>query len=208
MEWYFDFISPYAYLQSQRDDVLHADNELICRPVLFAGLLNHWGQLGPAEIPVKRQWTFEHITWLAHRHGIPLMLPPEHPFNPIPLLRLCIAAGNTREVADRLFCFVWQEGHLPADKSAFANLCNEFNLQPNDVNADAVKAALLANGKLAIEQGVFGVPTIIYNGQSFWGFDASDMLLDCLHATDHPDRWPAAKLQAARSLPDGLQRKR
>lgn len=208
MEWYFDFVSPYAYLQSQRDDVLTADEELICRPILFAGLLKHWGQLGPAEIPVKRQWTFEHITWLAARDGHALNLPAEHPFNPIPLLRLCIAAGATRQVADRLFRFVWQEGHLPQDADAFTELCNEFNLQPDDVNADTVKSTLIENGKLAIEKGVFGVPTVVYKQQLFWGYDASDMVLDCINAEQHPERWPAEQLAAARALPDGLQRKR
>ncbi len=208
MEWYFDFISPYAYLQSQRRDLLAADNELICRPVLFAGLLNHWGQLGPAEIPVKRQWTFEHVTWLATRDGIDLILPPEHPFNPIPLLRLCIAAGATQEVADRLFRFVWQEGYLPQHKDAFARLCTEFDLHPDDVNVDEVKATLHANGKRAIDNGVFGVPSIVYNGHLFWGYDASDMVLDCLRADTHPENWPTDKFTAARALPDGLQRKR
>lgn len=59
-DWYFDFISPFAYLQFVRLGEL-AGARLRLRPVLFAGLLQHWGQLGPAEIPAKRRcsgvWT-------------------------------------------------------------------------------------------------------------------------------------------------------
>lgn len=44
MEWYFDFISPYAYLQFKRLESLGLLAEFRLTPVLFAGLLNHWGQ--------------------------------------------------------------------------------------------------------------------------------------------------------------------
>ncbi len=47
--WYFDFVSPYSYLQFEAYPELMRTTEL--RPVLFAGLLNHWGGKGPAEVP-------------------------------------------------------------------------------------------------------------------------------------------------------------
>jgi hypothetical protein len=75
---------------------------------LFAGLLNHWDNKGPAEIPPKRTWSFEHCAWLAHEHRIRLKLPAQHPFNPLPLLRLCIALGSTTDIVHRRFRYVWQ----------------------------------------------------------------------------------------------------
>ena len=60
VDWYFDFISPYAWLQAERFAQLPPGIELHCKPVLFAGLLEHWGQLGPAEIPTKRVFTYEY----------------------------------------------------------------------------------------------------------------------------------------------------
>ena len=65
------------------------------RPVLFAGMLAHHGQKGPAEIEAKRAWTFRHVHWLAHSHGIPMDTPARHPFNPLPLLRL--GRGNAAQ---------------------------------------------------------------------------------------------------------------
>ena len=58
------------------------------RPVLFGALLKHWGHKGPAEIEPKRAWTYRHVLWLAHRHGIAMQMPAQHPFNPLALLRL------------------------------------------------------------------------------------------------------------------------
>ncbi|MDH3690559.1 MAG: DsbA family protein, partial [Gammaproteobacteria bacterium] len=55
VEWYFDFVSPFSYLVSES---LHRFPKSVVfnyRPVLFAGLLNHWGHKGPAEIPEKRR---------------------------------------------------------------------------------------------------------------------------------------------------------
>ena len=55
IDFYFDYLSPYAYLAwlCLPEVTESRDVEIVPRPVLFAGLLNHWGQLGPAEIPPK-----------------------------------------------------------------------------------------------------------------------------------------------------------
>ena len=92
-DWYFDFISPFAYLQWQAVRRLPGIVP-VCRPVLLAGLLSHHGHKGPAEIPSKRLFTYRHAQWRADRAGIPMTFPPAHPFNPLAALRLCIAAGG------------------------------------------------------------------------------------------------------------------
>ena len=65
--FYFDVISPYAYLAFEHLPVALMGNSysVTYQPILFAGALNHHGQLGPAEIPPKRDWTYRQILWLA-----------------------------------------------------------------------------------------------------------------------------------------------
>ena len=99
IDWYFDFISPFAYLASASLQRLPESVELRLHPILFAGLLKHHETKGPAEIPSMRRFTFRHIRWLADRHHIELKPPPAHPFNPLPLLRLAIALD-----ADPIHC--------------------------------------------------------------------------------------------------------
>ena len=108
--WYFDFISPFAYLQCERLNQLPEGTHIEYRPVLFAGLLNHWGQLGPAEIPQKRVFTYRHTLWLARKCGIPLRFPVGHPFNPLRFLRLAIAAGCSKQAVTRIFRYIWSAG--------------------------------------------------------------------------------------------------
>ena len=81
VEWYFDFLSPFAYLQSQRLYDLPDDVEITFRPILFAGLLRHWETKGPGQIPPKRLLTMRHIEWLARRMGVPYRLPSSFPFS-------------------------------------------------------------------------------------------------------------------------------
>src|SRR4249919_4002088 len=120
IDWYFDFVSPFSYLCLHRMADLQAD--ITYRPVLFAGLLNHWGQKGPAEISPKRIWTFRWCTWWAAHQGIAFRSPAVHPFNPLPYLRLAIAAGNTPLAIRRIFEALWTTGADPADERAFAEL--------------------------------------------------------------------------------------
>lgn len=103
IRWYFDFISPFAYLQWHRVRTMQRHGPIELRPVLLAGLLGHHGQKGPAEIPGKREFTYRHVQWRAGRAGIAMRFPPAHPFNPLAALRLCIAAGSSPEATDAIF---------------------------------------------------------------------------------------------------------
>ena len=93
--WYFDVISPFAWLQWPTIQRIAAERPVQLRPILFAGLLDRLGNKGPAEIPAKRRFTYRHALWRARQKGLLLQFPPSHPFNPLPALRLCVAAGAT-----------------------------------------------------------------------------------------------------------------
>ncbi|HZI83648.1 MAG TPA: DsbA family protein, partial [Casimicrobiaceae bacterium] len=105
-DWYFDFVSPFSYLQFELLPRFERSLRIRYRPVLFAGLLQAHGHKGPAEIPAKRRFTYRHVVWQARSLGVPLKFPAAHPFNPLPLLRLAIAADCHPEVVRRIFRFV------------------------------------------------------------------------------------------------------
>jgi 2-hydroxychromene-2-carboxylate isomerase len=183
--FHFDPISPFAYLAFERlPQVLEGCSYAVeYRPLLFAGLLKAHGNKGPAEIEPKRQWTFRHVHWLAQQHGITLHTPAQHPFNPLPLLRLIVACGANRRVAEAVFRHVWVGGADALDPARLAAL--KATLQPaRDPDGEGVKAELRANTDAAVAAGVFGVPsfTIEHQGQPrhFWGLDALPMLRDAL----------------------------
>ena len=205
----FDFISPYAYLAFEKlPQVLKGlSYEVAYRPVLFAGLLKHHGQLGPAEIAPKRAWTYRQVLWLAHAHGIPLQLPAAHPFNPLALLRLALACGQdglvNRYVAETVFRHVWRGGAEAADAQRLAAL--RLQLQPQrDPDSAQVKAELKANTDAAIARGLFGVPSCEVDGKLFWGFDGLPMLREFL---DGNGWFATGDWEKAASLPSGQTRR-
>jgi 2-hydroxychromene-2-carboxylate isomerase len=187
--FHFDLVSPFAYLAFERlpQALEGCSYEVEYRPVLFAGLLQHWGGKGPAEVEPKRAWTFRHVHWLAHQHGIALATPAQHPFNPLPLLRLALACDGTgppnRCVVETLFRHVWVGG---ADALASERLSSlTAQLSPSlDPACAEVKQALRCNTDQAIAAGVFGVPTVALDGRLFWGLDALPMVRDALLGGD------------------------
>lgn len=205
VDWYFDFISPYAWLQAE--DLVHfpAEVEIRCKPVLFAGLLQQWGQLGPAEIVGKRTFTYEFIVWKAQTLGLTARLPPAHPFNPLPLLRLSALVGASLPTVLRVFRFVWSEGRSADDRADWTALTQELGVgDPDAVMNDAgAKQIVRDNGTEAIGCGVFGVPTAVVEGRLFWGADATPMLLDYLRGAPV---FASAEMQRARTLPIGKAR--
>ena len=197
--FHLDFISPYAYLAFEK--LPHALEGLSYsvdyRPVLFAGLLKHHGQLGPAEIAGKRDWTYRQVLWQAHSHGVEMKMPAAHPFNPLALLRLAVACGDgglaNRHVCETIFRHVWRGGADAIDPQRMQSLVQ--SLAPKrDTASDEVKAELKANTELAIREGLFGVPTCVVDGRHFWGFDALPMLRAYLegHAWFDSGDWEAA----------------
>jgi 2-hydroxychromene-2-carboxylate isomerase len=172
VEWYFDFVSPYSYICFNRLGELPVP--VSYKPVLFAGLLEHWGQKGPAEIPAKRKWTYRWCTWWARELGITFRFPGQHPFNPLPYLRLAIAAGPSERVVRRIFNVLWTTGDDALDESVFDTLVEEF--QVDTAKLIEAKAGLRKATADAAKRGVFGVPSFVIRDEVFWGADALDFM--------------------------------
>ena len=198
IHFYLDFISPYAWLafDALPQALQGISHRVVHKPVLFAALLKHHGQLGPAEMPGKRDWTYRQVLWLAQQQTTPFQLPATHPFNPLGLLRLaaaCDAEGQpNRFVCEKMFRHVWCTGLDAADPERLAELQDE--LSPHRaVNGDPVKQALQTHSQEAIAAGVFGVPSFVVDDKVFWGRDALPMLRAYLQGDawfDGPD-WQA-----------------
>lgn len=205
---YLDFISPYAYLafESLPEALMGHSYSVTYKPVLFAAMLKHHGQLGPAEIPAKREWTYRQVQWLAHSQGIDFQMPAAHPFNPLALLRLAVACGEqgvpNRYVCETVFRHVWRGGADAVEPGRLAGLTQQLNpLRP--VNGDEVKQELKAHTDEAIQTGVFGVPSFAVDGKLFWGLDALPMLRDYLQC----DPWfEGPQWDAVCQLPAGAHR--
>ena len=209
LTFYLDFISPYAYLAFERlpqalEGISHG---VSYQPVLFASMLKAHGNLGPAELKPKREWTYRHVLWLAQAQGTPMRMPAAHPFNPLTLLRLALACSHdghpNRWVCETIFRHVWAEGGDPNDAQRLTQLSER--LKPvRDPSGPEVKEQLKQVSQQAIDAGVFGVPTVAVDGKLFWGLDSLPMLRDFLDAGAwfQTEDWDTAA-----QLPVGIRRR-
>lgn len=192
MELFIDFISPYAYLAAE--SVFDPDTRLT--PILLAALLNHNGQKGPAEIPDKRRYTFKHVSRMAHQHGLSIQPPPAHPFNPLLPLRV---ATLRPELILPIFRQCWRDGQAIDTPESLAGLCDGETL----ARAGEAKQTLRENTERALQLGVFGVPSLVVQGEVFWGFDSFPHVKAFLEGKDPVDpllvqKWETLPASASR----------
>ena len=208
IDFYLDFVSPYAYLafEALPQALAGISHRVAYRPVLLGALLRHHGQLGPAEIRGKREWTYRHVLWLAREQGVALQMPAQHPFASLDLLRLALACGPgptpNRHVCETVFRHVWCGGADATDAPRLQALVAQLEPQ-RDLTGGEPRAALRAQTDAAIANGVFGVPAFVVDGRLFWGLDALPMLRSHLLGEDvlAQAEWDAAAL-----LPVGASR--
>jgi 2-hydroxychromene-2-carboxylate isomerase len=204
-DWYFDVISPFAYLQWKTRARLAPHAKLRPVPVVLGALLTHWEQKGPAEIPPKRFHTYRACQWRAARLNIPFRFPPAHPFNPIAALRLIIALGTTDAAVDAVFDAAFATGQDISNPAVLDEIGRAHGL--TDVAAAIsqadVKQQLRTNTDTAIAQGIFGVPTTLVGTEIFWGEDTTEMLLEYLA---NPSFFTTEEMQRLRTLPAAVQR--
>ena len=204
--WYFDFVSPFSYLQLAKVLGWRDQLDIAPVPIAFGAVLKHHGQLGPAEIPGKRAFTYRFVQWQAERTGATLRFPPQHPFNPLAALRLCIAAGTTWTAIGKIFDHLWRDGKAGASAAELSDVGHALGIEDVEsaINHADVKNTLRANTDGAIAAGVFGVPTLNVGNEMFWGNDATPMIEDWLA---HPQRFDTEEYRRIADLSFGVERR-
>ena len=180
VRFYFDYESPNAYVAWTQLPRLEAryGATLDLVPVLYAGLLDAHGQLGPGEVSAKGRWMWKNLLRKTAELGIPLSPPAFLPFNPLLALRVSLlpfAEAERRALIDALFRAVWVRGLHVSDAVVVERVLDEVGLRGADSIARAqdpeIKARLRRQTDEAIGRGVFGVPSMEVGDELFWGYD-------------------------------------
>jgi 2-hydroxychromene-2-carboxylate isomerase/predicted enzyme related to lactoylglutathione lyase len=210
--FFFDFISPYAYLAWTQIHALaeRHGREVVPRPVLFAALLDANGQKGPAEIPRKRAYTFKDAVRSARRLGVPIAAPASHPFNPLLALRVAsadVSPEERRALVDALFAATWQRSVDVTDPSKVSDIARGAGLDDDRLiewaRSNEAKERVKKTTDEALDAGAFGVPTLVVDGELFWGLDSLPNLERLLEGKDPfegtPSKaWPNVVSSASR----------
>jgi 2-hydroxychromene-2-carboxylate isomerase len=199
--FYYDIISPFAYLYLKQRSRLEAKLDITPVAILLGGLLRAADNKGPGEIAAKRPHTYQFCVWQAEKLGIPFRFPEHHPFTTVAAQRLLVQEKADWVMVERAFDYVWIEGKDP--NLSWSEFCVYLGLAadtPRPENPE-VKAQLIANTNQAKLDGAFGIPALIVNQHCFWGVDAIDWTLDYLA---RPGMFEEASYAYAGNVPNGL----
>ena len=180
VRFHLDFISPYAWLALLEAEEFGKMLEIQWRiePVVYAGILNETGLIGPGEVEIKRNYTFDDVVRCAARLGHEFAGPPSHPFRSLEAVRtLWVFREDPKalQLARNISNACWGRGADISQFETIASLVEDSGLDASDlesrITAPATKSGLMASTTAAMERGVFGVPTFEFEGELFWGHD-------------------------------------
>ena len=199
--FYYDIVSPFAYLYIKQRQRLEKFLDILPVPVLLGGLLRAAENKGPGEIAAKRPHTYQFCVWQAKKLGIPFRFPAHHPFMTVAAQRLLVEQNANWTMVERAFDYVWVEGKDP--NQSWPEFCIYLGLPENTTKPDnpEVKKQLIDNTNQAKDHGAFGVPALVVNGHCFWGVDTIDWVLDFLA---RPNMFEEEQYTFAASVPNGL----
>ena len=178
VEFFFDFSSPFAYLAGTQIEALarRSGAELVLRPLLLGALFRDVGQV---DVPLaamsepKRQYVLRDLGRWARWWGVPLQWPVVFPLRTVLPLRVFLLDPTPTRMRG-LFHAAWGLGQDIGDPVVLRALgISEGELS----EAPSRREELVAATRLAVEAGVFGVPTFrVDGGPLIWGQDRLDQV--------------------------------
>lgn len=189
LEFFFDFISPWAYLASTRVEPLAADCGTTVRwiPVELERVKTLTERETVPYTPVFMQYVTRDVMRWAERYGVRVSMPVVVPTTP--LLHgffFAEAAGTVPAYVHRVFQSRWGRGKDLSDETVLRSIATDcgLNVQAfiSATTAEPNAVKLEANCRAAAERGVFGVPTCAVGDEIFWGNDRLDFVAEALAA--------------------------
>lgn len=179
-DFFYDFVSPYAYLAVMRvDDVLPV--EPVWRPIAFGPLLQELGKIPWSFRAEERPPNFAEIATRAEARGLPpVRYPrgwPRETYSLAPARAALVAAetGRLKEVSRELYRAIFVEGREPNDPATTLDAAARAGLERAAVEAGIerpeIKERLRAQTDAALARGVTGIPTLAVGERLFWGDD-------------------------------------
>lgn len=182
--FHFDFISPYGYFASLQVERLAAKHgrAVDWRPMLLGvAVLKVMGLKPLLDTPLKGDYVRRDVRREARRRGLQLERDLAAPVgNPLPAARAFYWVRHHHPehqaaLVHALYHAYWAEGRDLSTPDAVAAVRLPAGLQPRELaeGAASEEAATLLRSAVSesIAAGIFGSPTIVVDGEPFWGSD-------------------------------------
>ena len=179
--WYFDFASPFSYLQLAKVREWRSRLPLTPVPISARALPKAPGD-GDASVASAEDSVDRFVRWRAKASGLTLNFPRTYPFNSFAALRLCVAAGCSWNAINTIFDHIWRDGLEGMLAHELIPVGKALGL-PDPVAAIGTvdtAATVRANTAAALAIGITAVPTVRIGGKLFSGSQAAEEVDDFL----------------------------
>jgi len=183
IDFYFDIISPYAYIAYKK--ILKINNvDFKLKPILLGGLHNLAGITAPAFNKYKMKNMQNDCELVAKKNNISFKWNSKFPINSLSIMRgyLCVDVSKKEQYLNSFFEAYWKEDQDLSNEDNIKQLLKKLKIDDNDffnsINKQDIKDKLKQLTQEAFEKEVFGAPTFIVNNKIFWGQDRLEYALD------------------------------
>ena len=155
---------------------------------MLGGIFKATGNSSPVMVAAKGEYMLKHdLPRYARKYGVSLKFNPHFPINTLQLMRAATAlqsSENFNHFVDIIFNSIWVEGLNMGDEEVVKSTLSKNNFKTSEIlaniSSDSVKQTLITNTQLAVDRGLFGVPTIFINNEMFFGQDRLDFVEEIL----------------------------
>ena len=184
VEFYFDFISPYAYLAYKKIQSLPNDIKIKYKPVLLGALHNLEGITAPAFIKPKLKHMISDCDLIANKNNLNFIWNSKFPINSLSVMRgyLFINAENRELYLNVMFDAYWKDNLDISNEKILKNLLEKCKINSikffDGIKDLRIKDELKSITQEAHDKGIFGAPTFVVNNKIFWGQDRLEFALE------------------------------
>ena len=184
VEFYFDFISPYAYLAYKKIQSLPKDIKIKYKPVLLGALHNLEGITAPAFIKPKLKHMISDCDLIANKNKSNFIWNSKFPINSLSVMRgyLFINAENRELYMNVMFDAYWKDNLDISNEKILKNLIEKCKINSSKfidgIKDLKIKDELTSITQDAHDKGIFGAPTFVVNNKIFWGQDRLEFALE------------------------------
>ena len=184
VEFYFDFISPYAYLAYKKIQSLPKNIKIKYKPVLLGALHNLEGITAPAFIKPKLKHMISDCDLIANKNKSNFIWNSKFPINSLSVMRgyLFINAKNRELYMNVMFDAYWKDNLDISNEKILKNLLEKCKINSikffDGIKDLKIKDELKSITQEAHDKGIFGAPTFVVNNKIFWGQDRLEFALE------------------------------
>ena len=186
IDFYFDIISPYAYLAYKQIISLNKERKIHFnyKPILLGGLHKLAEITAPAFNEFKMKNMKNDCNLVALKKNIEFNWNDKFPINSIKIMRgyLSIDEEIKEIYLETFFNAYWKNNIDFNNTESFKTLLKNIKLDSDkffkDIEKNEIKEKLKEITELAFRKEVFGAPTFIVNDKLFWGQDRLEYAIE------------------------------